>query len=141
MTDDKKENAIGFTVTTTKESLQETGWQPYVENLVSKLLATDLSNESFAVGVSGVWGSGKTTFLKATEQVMNRKVYLLTFNPWYGESVAQISKDFFETLVSGLSVSSSQRKSINRYAKLLSQVDILKPHANLLENILDEVSQ
>lgn len=55
--EDDKKNKIGFAVTTTQESLQETGWQPYVENLVSKLLETDLSNESFAVGVSGVWGS------------------------------------------------------------------------------------
>ena len=135
-----KGNAIGFAVTTTRESLQETGWQSYVENLVSKLLDTDLSNESFAVGVSGVWGSGKTTFLKAVEQDLHRKVYLLTFNPWNGESASQISNDFFETLVSGLSVSSNQRKIINRYAKLLSQVDVLQPHAKLFETVLEGIS-
>ena len=136
----ENEKAIGFAVTTTQKSLQETGWQPYVENLVSKLLKTDLSDESFAVGVSGIWGSGKTTFLKAAERELHRKVYLLTFNPWNGESASQISNDFFETLVSGLSVSSNQRKIINRYAKLLSQVDILKPQVKLFETVLEGIS-
>lgn len=139
-TDDNIKKEIGFSVTTSHDSLQETGWQPYVENLVSKMLETDLSNESFAIGVSGVWGSGKTTFLKAVERELKQKVYLLEFNPWNGESASQIYNDFFETLVLGLSVSSSQRKTINRYASLLSQVDALKPQARLFETILEGIS-
>lgn len=138
--DDSKKKEIGFAVTTPYDSLQETGWQPYVENLVSKMLETDLSNESFAIGVSGVWGSGKTTFLKAVERELKQKVYLLEFNPWNGESASQIYNDFFETLMLGLSVSTSQRKTINRYARLLSQVDALKPQARLFETILEGIS-
>ena len=135
-----EKKSVGFAVTTTQDSLQETGWQPYIENLVSKLLVTDISKESFAVGISGVWGSGKTTFLKAAEQELKQRVYLLTFNPWNGETASQISTDFFETLVSGLCVTFGQRKTIKRYAKLLSQVEALKSQARLLETVLEGVS-
>lgn len=67
-------------------------------------------------------------------------MYLLTFNPWNVESPSRISSDFFETLVSGLSVSSNQRKSLYHYAKLLSQVDVIKPKVKLFETILEGIS-
>ena len=140
LSEEEEKNSVGFSVTTAPDSLQETGWKPYIENLVSKLLETNLEKESFAIGVSGVWGSGKTTFLHAVEQELKRKVYLLTFNPWNGESASQIYTDFFETLVSGLCVTSNQRKTISRYAKLLSQVDALKSQVRLFETVLEGVS-
>ena len=130
----------GFSVTTDKKNMQETGWRLYVENLVSKLLVTNLSEESFAVGVSGVWGSGKTTFLKTAEQVLKNKVYLVNFNPWNCESSSQISTDFFDSLLSGLSISSSQRKTISRYSRMLAQVDGLQPHVKLFDSIFDSIN-
>lgn len=137
---DNSNEVSGFSVTTDKGNMQETGWRLYVENLVSKLLVTNLSEESFAVGVSGVWGSGKTTFLKTTEQVLKNKVYLINFNPWNCESSSQISTDFFDSLLSGLSISSSQRKTISRYSRMLAQVDGLQSHIKLFDSIFDSIN-
>lgn len=139
MTKTEKQNT-GFSVTTEQESMQDTGWKPYVENLVSKLLKTNLSEESFAVGVSGVWGSGKSSFLKEVERELNKKVYLIRFNPWNGSMRSQITSDFFDTLISGLSVSSPQRKSLSRYSKLLSHVEPLKSHVQLFESVFDNIT-
>lgn len=127
----------GFSVTTEKGSLQDTGWSQYAKNLVSKLLKTDLSTESFAVGVSGVWGSGKSTFLSAIKEEICKHVYLLNFNPWNSDSVNQISDDFFKTLLSQLSISSYQKHPIITYAKLLGQLNLFSPQTKMVSSLFE----
>ena len=122
----------GFSVTTESDSMQDTGWQKYAENLAEKLLVTDTTKDSFAVGVSGMWGSGKTTFLNALEKELKGKVYLVKFNPWNSDSATQISDDFFKTLISSLTMSSYQRRAITQYAKLLGELNAFGAHTKLV---------
>lgn len=128
----------GFSVTTTKEAMQDTGWQSYAENLTEKLLATNTSEESFAVGVSGIWGSGKTTFLSAIKKDLKGRAYIVEFNPWNSDSATQISDDFFKTLISNLTISSYQRRSITQYAKLLGQLNAFGNHTQLVTSIIED---
>lgn len=136
----EKVDAKGFSVTTDSDSMQDTGWSQYAENLVEKLLNTDTKEESFAVGVSGVWGSGKTTFLGMIEKELRGKVYLLNFNPWSSDSAEQISGDFFKLLISKLTISSSQRRSIAQYAKLLEQSEVFGSHTKIVASLVGNVS-
>ena len=129
---------IGFSVTTESDSMQDTGWQKYAENLAEKLLVTDITKESFAVGVSGIWGSGKTTFLNALENELKGKVYLVKFNPWNSDSAIQISDDFFKTLISNLTISSYQRRTITQYAKLLGELNAFGAHTKLVTSVLED---
>ena len=128
----------GFSVTTESGSLEDTGWQKYAENIASKLLVTDTKKESFAVGVSGVWGSGKTTFLYALEHELKGNVYLVKFNPWNSDSAAQISGDFFRTLISSLTITSYQRRNITQYAKLLSEMKAFGANTKTITSILED---
>ena len=117
--------------------MQDTGWQQYAVNLVGKILETDISRESFAVGIAGVWGSGKTTFLNAIREEFKGKVYLIDFNPWNSDSATQISNDFFKSLNSALTISSFQRRSIVQYAKLLSQLNTFGTQAKLVSSLFE----
>ena len=128
----------GFSVTTESDSMQDTGWQKYAENLAEKLLVTDTTKDSFAVGVSGMWGSGKTTFLNALEKELKGKVYLVKFNPWNSDSATQISDDFFKTLISSLTMSSYQRRAITQYAKLLGELNAFGAHTKLVTSVLED---
>ena len=130
----------GFSVTTASGSMQDTGWRRYAENLVEKLLNTNTKEESFAVGVSGVWGSGKTTFLGMIEDEFRGKAYLLNFNPWNSDSAEQISGDFFKLLMSRLTISSSQKRSITQYAKLLAQADVFGNHTKIVASLIGNAS-
>lgn len=128
----------GFSVTTESDSMQDTGWQKYAESLAGKLLVTDTTKEGFAVGVSGIWGSGKTTFLNALEKELEGKVYLVKFNPWNSDSATQISDDFFKTLISNLTISSYQRRAITQYAKLLGELNAFGAQTKLVTSVLED---
>lgn len=131
--------ATGFSVTTEKDKMQDTGWKQYADNLISKLLKTDISKESFAAGVSGVWGSGKTTFLNSLEDRLKDQVYLVKFNPWNSDSATQISNDFFQTLISKLTISSYQKHTIVKYAKLLGQINALGSQAKIASSLFETI--
>ena len=135
------EHDTGFSITTEQKDMLDTGWKPYAENLVAKLLNTNISHESFAVGVSGEWGSGKTSFLKAIKEQIRKNVYLIDFNPWNNDSAIQVTNDFFKTLISGLTTSSFQRRIIKQYAKLLTQLDTFKTHANVVVSLFEETDE
>lgn len=130
---------IGFSVTTEKDQMQDTGWQLYADNLISKILKTDITKESFAVGVSGVWGSGKTTFLNSLEKSFRNQVYLVKFNPWNSDSATQILNDFFQTLISRLTISSFQKHTIVKYAKLLGQINAFGSPAKITSTLFESI--
>lgn len=97
----------------------------YAETLVKKLKNTDLSKESFAVGITGEWGSGKSTFLNTMKKEIKKEDFaeIVEFNPWLCNSPEQVTQDFFATLINELSPKhSTLSRTINKYAKLLNKI-------------------
>lgn len=61
-------------------------------------------NESFVIGISGGWGSGKTSILNLVIEELSADdcadaVEVIRFNPWMASSQEQIIRLFFEELV------------------------------------------
>ena len=135
---DKKHDK-GFSVITKNNSMQDTGWEQYSENLIEKLVNTDIETESFAVGISGNWGSGKTTFLNTLKRKLDKRAYLVNFNPWSSDSTTQISNDFFNTLISSLTISSYNKRTVIRYANLLGQLDTFSTRTNIITSLLNNL--
>ena len=79
----------------------------YVEELRKRILATRRSRQSFAIGIIGKWGSGKTTFIETLENNFEREneseVIQLRFNPWATGHTEGITSVFFENLAIKLS--------------------------------------
>lgn len=128
----------GFSVTPDSNLTRAEEWGGYIKSLIAKLLGTDVGRESFALGVTGVWGSGKTTFLMSLKEELQKYVYLVDFNPWNCDSASQISDDFFSTLVSSLTIPSYQKRLIVKYSKLLGQFDALKVQTNLAASFFND---
>lgn len=105
----------------------------YADYLVDRILGTKLGEESFSVGISGEWGTGKTTFLNvvagALEKFLPEKVATLVwFKPWDSSSPRQIVTDFFNQLVEKIGPQYSVvRKPMLKYAELLKAFDAKKP--------------
>lgn len=103
----------------------------YSKTLVNRLLNTDLSKKSFAVGITGGWGSGKSTFLKTLKDGENGfkdKVEIVEFNPWMCQSPDQVIADFFNALREQLSSRHSRlSRPIKEYAQVLNTVAASTP--------------
>ena len=67
----------------------------YAETVYNLLGNTDLSERAFAVGISGVWGSGKTSFIKTLEKKMDATFFSLHFSPWRLDASQSITEAFF----------------------------------------------
>ena len=98
----------------------EDGWSQYASTLIQMISPATLLQESMAVGISGKWGSGKTTFLNRLRQEMSSTFRTIEFNPWGCESAQRIMTDFFLTLEQSLEVTSSESRAIRRYSHLLA---------------------
>lgn len=90
----------GFVADSSQQGkLQNVGWDKYAESLLVRLDATNLQNASFAVALTGSWGTGKTTFLGYMKSEMEKRgLYYMEFNPWLSNSAHTVIQDFFDSL-------------------------------------------
>ncbi len=123
---DKEEVKIkGFTCDNNTDITISNNTKKYISVLAEKLLATNINEHSFAVGVTGEWGVGKTTFLDTLKEEIKNKADIVEFNPWLCRTPQQVTHDFFNSLREQLSpIYSILSNSIKEYAKLLNNITI-----------------
>lgn len=67
------------------------------EGLLKDLNATDVSEQSYSVGINGSWGQGKSSFLNFFKiHAVNQGSIVVTFNPRSSRSSQTIQEDFFK---------------------------------------------
>lgn len=99
--------------------------EDYANSIVAHLLNTDTSKHSFALGVTGEWGGGKSTFLELLESMMQGKAETVRFNPWMCRTPEQVADDFFVSLHKKLSPKySSLSRPIRDYAQYINNATI-----------------
>ena len=73
----------------------------YIISLIHNIKKIDVTGESFAIGITSPWGSGKTTFLNQLKVGLQKDVHgciIIQFNPWKSSGKDFIIRDFFRTL-------------------------------------------
>lgn len=65
-------------------------------------------NESLTIGITGEWGSGKTSLLNLIDNLLNKEnnkkdIEIIRFNPWIYSSHNQLMEQFFDEIVSSFS--------------------------------------
>ena len=109
--------------------------EAYVNVIVQKLKKTKLKKtdlgfdyDSFAIGITSEWGTGKTTFLRRLKEEIwweNISRDIVDFNPWMCQSAEQVTKDFFSTLRNSLSQRHPALSDpIKKYAKQLRAITL-----------------
>jgi len=106
-------------------------WSIGCEDKLNRLKAAESLSEdiirrpkgpSYAYGIVGNWGDGKTSFLNMVEKNLreDNRVIIIHFNPWKSYGSESIIKDFFLTLKTGLKLYSSDvLPSIDNYLRTL----------------------
>ena len=95
-----------------------------------------LKNESLAIGISGCWGSGKTSFLSSMQQRMSADYRVVSFNPWTCTDKEQIISQFFELMRNQTEENDeSLQDAIQKYRDIVLDADI-HPSLTFLAKIL-----
>ncbi|WP_185937105.1 KAP family P-loop NTPase fold protein [Chitinophaga polysaccharea] len=82
------------------------------EYIAQKIEVQPPNAGAFAIGISGKWGTGKTSFCNLIKNHLNdENTIIIDFNPWRSHSPTKIIEDFFELLI----------KKINYYDPSLSK--------------------
>lgn len=82
------------------------GYSDYAKVLVGKINSEDFE-KSFAIGINGKWGEGKTSFIKLMRNHLGSNFIQVEFNPWKSNNAARISFDFFQELKDAIPPSQS----------------------------------
>lgn len=130
--DDRK----GYCMDGVYSELRHTGWDNYVGDLLSLMPRDRLKKESLAIGISGNWGSGKTSFLKSMQKRMNADYRVVTFNPWTCTDKEQIISQFFALMSNQTEDNNgSLQDAIQKYRDIVLDADI-HPSLTFLAKIL-----
>ncbi len=72
----------------------------YIDTIATLLLNADTEERAFAIGITGEWGSGKTSFMDTLEQRLSaaKNLLQLHFNPWLISDAKGITAAFFSEL-------------------------------------------
>ena len=92
------------------------------EKIQSKIIKENAG--ALAIGITGPWGSGKTSFANMVLENLDKERIVIHFNPWRSSSSSKIIEDFFELLIGILSkYDPNLSRNVYRYAKTLTQID------------------
>lgn len=116
---------VGFVQDTPNSNYRDVGWNDYVNSIVDRLIAMNEIEESFAIGISGSWGSGKTTFMNNIDNSLCEKDFAkFNFKPWSCTNPDQIIKKFFDDLSNSFKDKDLKlSKILLSYAELASSID------------------
>ena len=90
---------------------------------IAERLKNRNSDHSCAVGITGKWGSGKTTFLNLLKEELKNDADIVEFNPWMCRSPEPVTHDFFASLRHQLSPKYSKLSNpIKKYAKYINSL-------------------
>jgi hypothetical protein len=72
--------------------------KPAIDCILEKLKGTKTTSQAFAIGITGAWGSGKTSFANSLSRRLN-ETNSLWFEPWKFRGVANVQDSLFNELI------------------------------------------
>lgn len=103
------------------------GRKEYANSITTTILNTLEKHHTFAIGIVGEWGAGKTSFftmMKASEGIKNGKAICIDFNPWLNHQNKDIVGNFFAKLKEILGERDSKLAfQLDQYVKQLTTLD------------------
>jgi len=101
------------------------GYSLYAQKIAKKIKESHFE-KSFAIGINGQWGSGKTSMSNLIRRHTQDEedVISIDFKPWSSSTPDAIIKDFFETLQDELSpYHAALSRLLIRYSRKLTSID------------------
>lgn len=130
----------GFSNDDSNKTLPE-NLKKYAEVIIKRVLSINNNEQSYAIGITGEWGVGKTTFLEELTRNIGDQADLVNFNPWMCRTPEQVTHDFFASLRKNLSPKySTLSRSIREYAKYVSSLSLAQ-HSSIKIDLMQSAKQ
>ena len=141
--DTQTNDSNGFLAHIEEERHQDTGWSKYVDTLLRMIGSAQMQQDSFTIGITGSWGSGKTTFYKLIRKKLKEegKFGICEFQPWQVVNYTQLSSQFFVTfkqylINQGVLPESDLISNISKYAGVLESIPEVSSFAKPIINAI-----
>ena len=90
--------------------------------------------ESLTIGIMGSWGSGKSSLIKLTEDILKKEdLIIIHFNPWFFSNQENLYLQFFKSIITSLNNQKINDKSIFE-RKIIPKRKIFKKSDKSIEN-------
>lgn len=136
-----KDTNLGFIEDNAIEEIKDDTYErnTVAEQIAKQIIATD-NKKAFAIGITGVYGSGKTSFINLITNVLKNETYpplVVNFNPWNTETPADLQKIFFDELSIALGKEDSALSShlYNYYRRLSGKSTFIGDIVNNLRDV------
>ncbi len=104
----------------------------HLVELVAQWVRQAPLDEGFVIGLTGSWGSGKTTILHFLEEVLEPDATVVWFEPWLFSNADQLVTRFFDELATRLTGEGVKRHMRKVGKQLANYGTALSPAASLL---------
>jgi hypothetical protein len=105
------------------------GRRPFAEALAAEIMTVP-AGRGYVMGVTGPWGSGKTSILNMTADALDEEALVVQFNPWMFSGTEALVASFFEEIGKQLEQRESKLRGIGD--KLAAYGHLLSPLASLV---------
>lgn len=113
----------------------------YAISVAKNIKNAQNDENALAIGIVGKWGSGKSSFMKQIETILEKEedLIIITFNPWYSTTPSALTKDFFDVLKEALTPYDMRMKyQLDDYVqKIVSIEDV---YAQILKIFVSDTS-
>jgi predicted KAP-like P-loop ATPase len=86
----------------------------------------------FSIALSGKWGSGKTSMMKAMEKDLEEKYLTIWFNPWENEKHSEPMVSLLQIIMKKISLLSKAKESVKKISEVVT-----KSSLSIFKNIID----
>jgi KAP family P-loop domain len=122
------------------------GRRPFAQALAAEILAAP-ATRGYVMGLTGPWGSGKTSILNMTMDAIGDQAIVVQFNPWMFSGTEALVSSFFAEIGKQLKKKETKLKDIGSklatYGQLLSPLAAVVGAGNAVHgaaNVLDRLS-
>jgi len=143
----EKNNRIGFLP---DEPIKETAGDELNREKFAKSLAKLILNispeHSLVIGVTGKWGSGKSSFLNLLDNELKEsgkdEVIVIRFNPWNFSKIDQLIRMFFHEIKAGIGSTGDKRaaavgEALDKMGQLLAPLQLI-PVAGKVADVIEK---
>ena len=91
---------------------------------VAELIASFKGRESFVIGIEGVWGAGKTSFVNLIlkELKSDQNLVFINFNPWNFSGQNELITDFFSSLIVKITPFVADKDRLKKVKSIVSKL-------------------